>query len=92
MSLMTGEPRAATVVASTQVECFRLAPEDFVGLIVARPDMARGISEVLARRRVELEAVRDDLDEGGRHSLESVERGRIFHAIRGFFGLDEKAS
>ncbi|MCU0680991.1 MAG: mechanosensitive ion channel family protein [Polyangiaceae bacterium] len=91
MSLMTGEPRAATVVASTQVECFRLAPEDFVGLIVARPDMARGISEVLARRRVELEAVRDDLDEGGRHSLESVERGRIFQAIRGFFGLDEKA-
>ncbi len=91
MSLMTGERRAATVVAQTPVECFRLAPEDFEGLIVARPDMARGISEVLARRRVELEAVRDDLDEGGRQSLESVERGRIFHAIRGFFGLEEKA-
>ncbi|HEU4407348.1 MAG TPA: mechanosensitive ion channel family protein [Polyangiaceae bacterium] len=91
MSLMTGEPRAATVVAKTPVECFRLAPEDFEGLIVARPDMARDISEVLAKRRVELEAVRDDLDEGGRKSLEVVERGRIFHAIRGFFGLDEQA-
>jgi CRP-like cAMP-binding protein len=89
MSLLTGEPRAATVTAKTPVECFRLAPEDFEGLIVARPDMARGISEVLAKRRVELEAVRADLDEGGRQSLESVERGRIFHAIRGFFGLDE---
>jgi small-conductance mechanosensitive channel/CRP-like cAMP-binding protein len=91
MSLMTGEPRSATVIAKTPVECFRLAPEDFEGLIVARPDMAKGFSEVLARRRVELEAVRDDLDEGGRKSLESDERGRIFHAIRGFFGLDERA-
>lgn len=62
MSLLTGEPRAATVVALTDVECFRLDKEIFKQVIQRRPDLAAHVAKVLARRKVELTAVREGLD------------------------------
>jgi small-conductance mechanosensitive channel/CRP-like cAMP-binding protein len=87
MGLMTGEPRAADVVALTDVDCFRLGKDTFERVVVERPEMANELSETLASRRVNLIAVRDGLDPDARLSRHASERDRILDGIKGFFGL-----
>jgi len=87
MGLVTGEPRAADVVAVTDVDCFRLGKETFERVLLDRPEIANELSEKLATRRIELIAVRDGLDEGARRSRHASERDRILDGIKGFFGL-----
>jgi small-conductance mechanosensitive channel/CRP-like cAMP-binding protein len=87
MGLMTGTPRTADVVAVTDVECFRLDKEHFEHVILARPEIATELSDRLAKRRVELIAVRDGLDEDEKFARHSMERDQILGAIRSFFCL-----
>jgi small-conductance mechanosensitive channel/CRP-like cAMP-binding protein len=91
MGLMTGEPRTATVVARTDAKCYRLDKDAFKDIIQRRPEIAEDISHTLARRRVELEAIREELNE-------EVIRLRMRHAqneflsrIREFFRLGSDA-
>jgi len=88
MALMTGQPREATVIAETDVECLRVDRNDLAGIIKNRPEVAQEISEVLAKRRVELAAVREGLDSDAKKRRLSTERSRIFHAVKDFFALD----
>jgi CRP-like cAMP-binding protein len=88
MALMTGQPREATVIAESDVECLRVDRNDLAGIIQQRPEIAQEISEVLAKRRVELAAVREGLDSDAKSRRLSSERSRIFHAIRDFFALE----
>jgi CRP-like cAMP-binding protein len=87
MGLMTGEPRAADVVAVTDVDCFRLGKSTFERVLLDRPEIANELSENMATRRVELLAVRDGLDPESRRSRHASERDRILTGIKGFFGL-----
>jgi CRP-like cAMP-binding protein len=88
MGLMTGEPRLADVVAMTDVVCFRLEKSAFQGILQTRPELAEIFSQVLARRRVKLLAIRDGLDEEARRAKETSEASRILGRIQEFFGLD----
>src|SRR5450432_347234 len=88
MALMTGQPREATVIAECDVECLRVDRNDFVGIIKHRPEIASEISVVLAKRRVELLAVREGLDADAKRARLSTEHTRILHAIRDFFALE----
>jgi small-conductance mechanosensitive channel/CRP-like cAMP-binding protein len=90
MGLMTGEPRTATVVAVTEVECYRLDKEGFNKIMVGRPEIAAEISHVLASRTVELQAVREDLDADSKRRALEAEHHRLMTTIQGFFGLDEE--
>ena len=87
MGLMTGEARSADVVATSDVDCYRLGKETFERVLLARPEIAQELSEKLAARRVELIAVRDGLDARARTARESMERDRILGGIKSFFGL-----
>lgn len=87
MGLMTGEPRTADVVATTDVECFRLGKDTFQQVLLARPDIVGELSEKLATRRVELMAIREGLDEAGKNARRASERERILGGIKDFFGL-----
>jgi small-conductance mechanosensitive channel/CRP-like cAMP-binding protein len=89
MGLMTGEPRTATVVALTEVECYRLDKEAFNKIMADRPEMAKEISTLLATRNVELKAVREDLDAAAKARALEAEHRRMLGTIRAFFGLDE---
>jgi small-conductance mechanosensitive channel/CRP-like cAMP-binding protein len=89
MGLMTGEPRAADVVARSDLECFRVDKEAFEKIILARPEMAGTISETIAKRRVELIATREGLDAEAKAAREAAERTRILGSIQAFFGLAE---
>ena len=54
MGMLTGEPRSATVVALTDVDCYRLDNVGFAQVLVARPEIANEISNILATRRHDL--------------------------------------
>jgi CRP-like cAMP-binding protein/small-conductance mechanosensitive channel len=88
MALMTGAPREATVIASTDVECLRLDKDDFKEILARRPEIAKEMSTVLAQRRVELVAVRDNLDADAKKRKMVTERSKILESIRDFFGLN----
>src|SRR5207248_8559176 len=59
MALLTGDARSATVVAKTDVECYRLDGKSFQGLLLKRPEIAEGMSRVIGSRRPDLEKVRE---------------------------------
>lgn len=87
MSLMTGAPRSATVVAVSDVECFRLDKGAFQSIIERHPGLAEQVAGVLARRRMGLDAVREGLDVAARERR-IVEASRdMLGRIRLFFGL-----
>jgi small-conductance mechanosensitive channel/CRP-like cAMP-binding protein len=87
MGLLTGDPRFASVVAMTDAECYRLDKEVFERILQERPELAHAMSQLLARRRVELIAEREGLDAAARRSREETERARILERIQEFFGL-----
>jgi CRP-like cAMP-binding protein len=89
MALMTGAPREATVVALTDAECLRVDKNDFRDVLGRRPELAQEISSILAQRRVELDAVRENLDANARNSRVITEKGRILASIKDFFGLEK---
>jgi CRP-like cAMP-binding protein len=89
MGLMTGEPRTATIIALTGVECYRLDKESFIEVIKSRPEIAEDISHILARRRVELEAVREGLNEQAKRKRMNHAQGDLLKRIRNFFTLEK---
>jgi len=89
MGVITGERRTASVVATTEVECYRIDKDVFKSVLRTRPDMAEVISQVMAKRRVELAAVREGLDAESRKRRVKEERTEILSSIQTFFGLDD---
>ena len=87
MSLMTGDPRAATVIALEDVHCYRLDKESFRAILVKRPEIAEDISRVLAERRVGLDAVREGLDAEAKLKRLAAMQPDILGRIRNFFAL-----
>jgi small-conductance mechanosensitive channel/CRP-like cAMP-binding protein len=88
MGLMTGERRFATVIALTDAECYRLDKQSFQDILQRRPEIAEDISHILARRRVELDAVREGLNEEAKHKRMSHAQGDLLRRIRDFFTLN----
>jgi small-conductance mechanosensitive channel len=87
MSLMTGAKRAATVVAVTDVECYRLDKAEFQRIVQQRPELAEKFAEVLAGRRVGLLAATEGLTAESRIARMKAEERDLVHRIRSFFGL-----
>jgi CRP-like cAMP-binding protein len=90
MGLMTGAPRTATVIALTEVECYRLDKASFNKIIVDRPEIANEISAILASRTVELSELKGDLDVDSRRLALEAEHRRLVSTIKRFFGLDDE--
>jgi len=87
MGMMTGEPRSATVIALNDVECYRVDKEAFHEILKQRPEIAEDISEHLARRRVELDAAREGLNEEAKRARMSYHQHDLLNRIRNFFTL-----
>ena len=86
MALVSGDSRSATVVAKTDVECYRLDRASFQGLLAARPEFVEEVARIVGARRPLIEHARETyaavkpLDGDG-------ERHGIVNRIRGFLGL-----
>jgi small-conductance mechanosensitive channel/CRP-like cAMP-binding protein len=87
MSLLTGEPRSATLKALEDSECYRLDRKAFDDILHGRPEIAHYLSQILARRKVELEAVHHDLDAAERAAMMSKQQESMFAKIHKLFGL-----
>ena len=85
MALLTGESRSATVVAKTDVECYRLDGKSFQGLLLKRPEIAEGISRVISSRKPDLEKVREAY--ATQPGPAQSEQTDLLARIRRFFGL-----
>jgi small-conductance mechanosensitive channel/CRP-like cAMP-binding protein len=87
MGLMTGEPRSATVVALTDVKCYRLSKETFEGILQRRPEIAEEMSATLAHRRAGLDAIREEVsDEVLRERVNRAQVDLLLR-IRQFFAI-----
>jgi small-conductance mechanosensitive channel/CRP-like cAMP-binding protein len=87
MALVTGGRREASVVALSEIECLRVDRAAFGSLLERRPELAQEVAEILAERRVALDAAREDLDPASRGLRVEGERHRILSAVQDFFGL-----
>jgi small-conductance mechanosensitive channel len=86
MGLLAGESRNATVVAKTDVECYRLDRASFQALLLARPELANEVSKVIAARKPELETARAEAAEAMAHPPEPAQPA-LLERIQRFFGL-----
>jgi len=86
MGLLAGEARNATVVAKTDVECYRLDRASFQALLLARPELANEVSKVIAARKPELETARAEAAEAMAHPPEPAQPA-LLERIQRFFGL-----
>jgi small-conductance mechanosensitive channel len=84
MALLTGDTRAATVVAKTDVECYRLDRASFQELLLARPEIENEIRRVIGGRKGDLDSARQAFTE----APPAVDaEPRLVSRIRRFFGM-----
>lgn len=86
-SLLTGEPRSATVTPFVDSVVYEIGKADLQPILAQSPDLAHELSRILAARQAR---TRDLL---ARHDTDTVpatehSQHRILDRLRGFFGLD----
>ncbi|MCP4352560.1 MAG: ABC transporter substrate-binding protein [Desulfobacterales bacterium] len=85
MALLTGEPRAATIISITDTYVFEITKKDISPLIEKQPQISWAISEVLSERKMATEAKKSvdkstDMDK-------STLAAQILNKIQQFFGF-----
>lgn len=85
MSLLTGAPRSATIVALSDVDCYRLDSEVFQRLLERRADLAETVAQALRERRSALQSYRPAGQPRGLPP--ELSQGDLLNRIRGFFGI-----
>ena len=88
MGLLTGEPRRATVVADSDVECYRLDKASLEDIMHSRPALAEDFSRMLVARQADLDEKLKQVDAEQFAKRAAHEPSEILARIRGFFGLD----
>lgn len=85
--MLTGSPRTASVVASSEVECFRLDRATFQDLLRSRPEIAHDVAAVLAQRQEDLARSLENLEQDGDRLSRDDRHLRILSRMQEFFGL-----
>lgn len=61
MSLLTGEPRSATIIATTDTIAYEITKDNMDELLRQRPELAETITKTIAIRRMEDKQAREEL-------------------------------
>jgi CRP-like cAMP-binding protein len=85
MALLTGDARAATVMAKTDVECYRLDRASFQDMIARKPQIAEEIQRVVGGRRGDLDSARQAFTAA---PPVAEAEPRLAARIRRFFGMN----
>ena len=88
MSVLTGEPRTATVVALGDAALLALDRDAFERILSAEPELAQTLAQTIARRRVALDAARAEQQPLG----VDKEASNLLDRIRGIFGFQKRAT
>ena len=83
MSLMTGEPRSATVTATTETRVFEVTRTSFREILEQQPGLLEKIGKNIHRRLLE----REEAVEGVRSQRLSETSSDILTSMKEFFGL-----
>lgn len=86
MGLLAGDARNATVVAKSDVECYRLDRASFQALLLARPEIANEVSRVIAERKPGLETARAEAA-SALAETPPPSQPALLERIQRFFGL-----
>ena len=88
MGMLTGEPRHATVIAVSDVECYRLDKASLEDILHSRPALAEDLSRMLVARQADLDQKlrQADAEQFAKRALR--EHSEVLAHIRSFFGLD----
>ena len=86
MGLMTGVLRGADVVATSDVECYRVDKATFERILLARPEAAKELANKLAMRRASNDQ-QTKMNDAERKRHHENEAARILGGIKEFFGL-----
>lgn len=87
MSVLTGEPRAATCTARAETTCYKIDRRAFEEVLAAQPAIAEHFSATLAARQTRLEAQREGLSAAARARVEADRRRQILVRVRDLFGI-----
>jgi CRP-like cAMP-binding protein len=82
MSLLTGEPRTATVIAVEETEVLKISKDSIKPIFEANPELVSSVGEMIEERRELLHS----LAEKAIQTEETKEKG-VMKSIRRFFGL-----
>jgi small-conductance mechanosensitive channel/CRP-like cAMP-binding protein len=84
MGMMTGAPRSATVVASSDAECYRIDKASFESILAARPALAEELARIISERQRILDAARTT---AGTVANPDTDSDKLLMKIRRFFHL-----
>lgn len=83
MSLLTGEPRSATVIATEESEVLRIDKSGIKPIFESNPRLVEAVSELVEERRLLLTKTADEAEEAG---ADPKKKG-VIRSIRKFFGI-----
>ena len=87
MALFAGDARQATVVAKTDVECYRLDRASVQGLLLSRPQIAEHVSKVVGSRRSSIDEAHQAFTAAA-NETPAERQVNLLARIRRFFGLE----
>jgi len=83
MSLLTGQPRSATVVAEKETEVLQIRKVAMKAIFQTNPDLVKSIVEIIEERKELLK-----LEPSAQEGIRDDRRGGVVRSIKGFFGLN----
>ncbi|MBI3994361.1 MAG: mechanosensitive ion channel [Nitrospirae bacterium] len=87
ISLLTGEPRSATVVAASELQVLVIDKACFQEILFRNPSLAEAIGETLSRRRADLTVVREKIRPASAAEPAAKTRTNLADRIKRFFGI-----
>jgi small-conductance mechanosensitive channel/CRP-like cAMP-binding protein len=87
MGLLTGQARTATIIAESEVLCYRLDKRGFEAIIRARPEIADAMSQTVVARQAANDATLASLSADARARAAGSRASDLVRRIRDFFGL-----
>ena len=87
MGLMTGAPRSATVVAASDVACYRLDKAGFEDIIHQRHEIAESMARILAQRLQQNATLRAEFAQAQADGEHAHHPAAVLQRVREFFGL-----
>jgi len=88
MCLLTGEPRAATITAATDVLLYEITKDTMAELLQNRPVIAGKISEIIAKYRKSTQEVKEKLAYSEQEEDSGNLTAQLLGKIKHFFGID----
>lgn len=88
MALLTGEPRAATIVAQTRIEVLVISKATLAQPLLANPVLAERIGNIMAERKAQISAHQEPSAHRAERAPDLAAQSKSLSArIRMFFGL-----